>query len=64
MMITALKQKEKMNNGERKMSFIKKEDLIEEIQSYGLPYDYISIHKIIEIINKQLVYTIGKGDTK
>ena len=44
------------------MSFIKKEDLIEEIQS--LPYDKMSIHKIIEIINKQLVYTIGKGDTK
>ncbi len=64
MMITALKQKEKMNNGERKMSFIKKEDLIEEIQSWGLPYDKMSIHKIIEIINKQLVYTIGKGDTK
>lgn len=44
------------------MSFIKKEDLIEEIQSYGLPYDHISIHKIIEIINKQLIYVLTSSD--
>lgn len=42
------------------MSFIKKEDLIEEIQS--LPYDKMSIHKIIEIINKQLIYVLTSSD--
>ena len=41
------------------MSFIKKEDLIEDIKSCGMPFDKVSIYKIIELINKQLVYTIG-----
>ena len=40
------------------MSFIKKEDLIDEVKSCGMPYDRISIYRVVELINKQLVYTI------
>lgn len=40
------------------MSFIKKEDLIDAVKSCGLPYDKVSIYRIVELINKQLVYTI------
>lgn len=40
------------------MSFIKKEDLIDAVKSCGKPYDRVSIYRIVELINKQLVYMI------
>lgn len=46
------------------MSFIKKEDLIDAVKSCGLPYDKMSIYRIIELINKQLTYSDLKKEEK
>lgn len=40
------------------MSFIKKEDLIDEVKSCGKPFDEMPLYRVVELINKQLVYTI------
>lgn len=40
------------------MSFIKKEDLIDAVKSCGKPFDEMPLYRIVELINKQLVYTI------